>query len=458
MGDFSQSLRCFMPWRKIKISYLSLLAALILIGLLARLIGITPTSLIFQSHYPVIVWWTPFTPFKRIDKSCSKGKCTFVKDRQEISNPLTEAVLFYGTDFKWTDLPLPRNNELYWSLFHEESPKNNWGFAYKAGISVFNITSTFSRYSDYPLVTQSLESIESLLTPVKYTTTQKSAGELGLVMYLQSDCGTPSDRDSYVTELMNYVKVDSYGKCLHNKDLPVDLINPITGMDSPRLKDIIGRYKFVLAFENAICEDYVTEKLWRSFQAGSVPVYKGSPSIKDWAPSNHSVILIDDFASPKKLGEHLNLLDKNDEEYNKYLSYKTKGVTNKRLLRHMQERDYYINQYNKPNMVDGFECAVCNIIHERHINDGDSKPLVADGSHLHCQYPRPVIKRKRTKGLHRDEIMMWRQIASLEFYHSKAVANAILKHGTLEDIKLAYNNAGNQLTSEDFKLKEEDIQ
>ena len=31
---------------------------------------------------------------------------------------------------------------------------------------------------------------------------------------------TPSDRDIYVKALMEHIKVDSYGSCLHNKDLP----------------------------------------------------------------------------------------------------------------------------------------------------------------------------------------------------------------------------------------------
>lgn len=45
--------------------------------------------------------------------------------------------------------------------------------------------------------------------------------DLAPVMFLQSDCSTPLDRDSYVEELMKHIKVDSYGMCLHNKDLPL---------------------------------------------------------------------------------------------------------------------------------------------------------------------------------------------------------------------------------------------
>jgi len=43
---------------------------------------------------------------------------------------------------------------------------------------------------------------------------------LGLVSYTQSDCHVPCGRDLYVQELMKEMTVDSYGSCLHNKDLP----------------------------------------------------------------------------------------------------------------------------------------------------------------------------------------------------------------------------------------------
>lgn len=44
------------------------------------------------------------------------------------------------------------------------------------------------------------------------------------VAYIQSDCFTPSNRDFYVKALMDHIKVDSYGSCLHNKDLPEELV------------------------------------------------------------------------------------------------------------------------------------------------------------------------------------------------------------------------------------------
>ena len=44
--------------------------------------------------------------------------------------------------------------------------------------------------------------------------------KLAPLLYIQTDCDTPNDRDSYVAELMKYIDVDSYGACLNNRRLP----------------------------------------------------------------------------------------------------------------------------------------------------------------------------------------------------------------------------------------------
>ena len=88
---------------------------------------------------------------------------------------------------------------------------------------------------------------------------------LGFVAYVQSSCDTPSGRDEYVSELRKHIKIDSYGHCLHNKDLPSHLQEPQKMKDEEFLH-ILAKYKFVLAVENAVCPDYITEKLWKVLQ------------------------------------------------------------------------------------------------------------------------------------------------------------------------------------------------
>lgn len=40
------------------------------------------------------------------------------------------------------------------------------------------------------------------------------------VLYIQSDCDTPIGRDYLVKKLSKYIRIDSYGKCLTNKNFP----------------------------------------------------------------------------------------------------------------------------------------------------------------------------------------------------------------------------------------------
>ena len=49
-------------------------------------------------------------------------------------------------------------------------------------------------------------------------------------------------------------------------------------------KRMSARYKFVVAVENAVCPDYVTEKLWRALEVGAVPIYHGAPNVREILP------------------------------------------------------------------------------------------------------------------------------------------------------------------------------
>lgn len=120
-----------------------------------------------------------------------------------------------------------------------------------------------------------------------------------------------------------------------------------------------ARYKFVLAIENSVCDDYITEKLWRPLIAGVVPIYYGSPSVQDWLPNNNSAILIKEHYDIKKLGELINKINKNDTLYESFLQHKlgSKKITNTRLL---QE---YNAGYDHP--IPGFLCYICDNLEKR---------------------------------------------------------------------------------------------
>ena len=176
---------------------------------------------------PVLIWWTPFTYQTGNHIQCGNPRvsCFVSNIRKYRDNPQFSAFLFYGTDFHLFDLPLPRRDYEQWSLLHEESPKNNFILSFEPIMTLFNHTATFKRQSDLPLTTQWLKSIDDLLDStylidVKTKNRLQVEENLAPIVYIQSDCNTPSDRDLYIQELMKFIPIDSYGKCLHNKDLP----------------------------------------------------------------------------------------------------------------------------------------------------------------------------------------------------------------------------------------------
>jgi len=115
-----------------------------------------------------------------------------------------------------------------------------------------------------------------------------------------------SGRTQLLEELMSHISIDSYGHILRNTSLDND-------MGEKTKIETIASYRFTLALENAICEDYVTEKFFQPLLVGSVPIYLGAPNIKDFAPGNKCFINVNDFSCPSDFADYLRSMS--DEEY-----------------------------------------------------------------------------------------------------------------------------------------------
>ncbi|XP_015834537.1 alpha-(1,3)-fucosyltransferase 10 isoform X2 [Tribolium castaneum] len=334
-------------------------------------------------QYPIIMWWTPFMGENERITACPNHNCILTKDRKYLNNTNLQAFLFYGSKFNISDLP--KRKDTVWALFHEESPRNVALFLHKRTFEVFDIAATFSRHSDFPLTLQYLEKL-SLLTDLQYFMDVKEKNKLlnsiAPVLYIQSDCDTPIERDNYVKELMKYIKVDSFGKCLKNKEFPPQ-VSEIYSLDlyNEQLLHFIAKYKFVIAFENAICDDYITEKLWRPLIAGSVPVYLGSPTVEDWLPNKNSAILAKNFHSPADLATHITKINDDDFLYEMYQGHKFGEIENS-FLKSVLARGPFGIATDQEHPISAFECFVCEQIHE-----GFEK-RVSD-SVYNCQRPNP---------------------------------------------------------------------
>ena len=58
-----------------------------------------------------------------------------------------------------------------------------------------------------------------------------------------------------------------------------------------------------------------------------MPVYRGAPNVKAFAPADRSLVDAADFAGPAELAAYLNWLDEHDEAYQRYLAWKRTGLS-----------------------------------------------------------------------------------------------------------------------------------
>ena len=125
-------------------------------------------------------------------------------------------------------------------------------------------------------------------------------------LWIVSHCKTQSRRQEYVKRLGKVYPVDIFGDC---------------GSKCPKVPDLCGKdivqYKFYLSFENSICDDYITEKLFKLFRLGPakpVAVVRGGGDYRSALPHG-SFVNAADFPSPEALGKHLLRLEADDDAY-----------------------------------------------------------------------------------------------------------------------------------------------
>ncbi len=200
-----------------------------------------------------------------------------------------------------------------WVAFSLESEVNYPQLRDPKYMANFDFTMTYRWDSDVPLMYWWPELRGLLLLPPKPKTEPADA------VFFSSNLQARSGRTEYVRELMRYIKVDCYGRAFQNRELAED-----HGRESKL--ETLARYRFDLAFENSLCEDYVSEKFFDPLAAGCVPVYRGAPNIEEIAPGDRCYINAADFRSPQELAEYLLHLAKNPAEYESFFAWKDRPL------------------------------------------------------------------------------------------------------------------------------------
>jgi alpha-1,3-fucosyltransferase 10 len=243
-------------------------------------------------------------------------RCEFSVDRDRLAE--AAAVLFHLPTLGTQPLP-PRPAGQIWVAWFMESAANHPLCGDIRYLSRFDLVMCHRRDADVWIPYFTPGTADEMRTPPREKTERAPA------VCFQSSPINHSGRIEYLAELSRHLRVDSYGQVLRNRALG--------GADRGRatLLETIACYRFTLAFENSIEEDYVTEKFFDPLVAGSVPVYLGAPNVADFAPGDRCYINVGDYAEPHELARYLNHLCREPHEYEGYLAWKQTALRNEFL-------------------------------------------------------------------------------------------------------------------------------
>ncbi|XP_046642638.1 alpha-(1,3)-fucosyltransferase C-like [Daphnia pulicaria] len=277
-----------------------------------------------RKNTSIILYWTKFfessdfevglgiEPFgsciDRVTASSSRN-CLTTTDRGLLND--SNAVIFHGRDLHVQDLPLPewRRPHQIFIFFLLESPiHTDLGLLQQPVFRhYFNRTMTLAFLFEIPMLWKWLSSSSGITL---------SRSLISLFGINERD----NQWESLVRRLSEFISVDIYGKCANGKH---------SCPNKSECDQMLSRhYRFYLSFENSLCPDYVTEKLYRPLAHDTVPVVYGGADYSDFFPAR-SYVDGRHFENPEALADHLEKLIAKDTLYSSYFEWKSQYVVDR---------------------------------------------------------------------------------------------------------------------------------
>ncbi|XP_037271906.2 glycoprotein 3-alpha-L-fucosyltransferase A [Rhipicephalus microplus] len=235
--------------------------------------------------------------------------CNFSQDRAELDSSDVVVLQSFFKSF-WNSLPRRRRMAQAWLLYAMEPPHRlpsnpsrldelaiNWTLSYRFDADVVH------RHSFKTVRRRTSGVGHSLLAPQP---------KVRPVAWIVSNCKSFSRRESYVQELQKFVPVDIFGGCGQRR---------CREHRFGCYREIAANYSFYLAFENSICKDYSTEKLFLPLLNSMVPVVMGGANYSAVAPPG-SYINFASFRTARELAAYLLELQGRPEQYRRYFEWK----------------------------------------------------------------------------------------------------------------------------------------
>ncbi|CAG0882108.1 unnamed protein product [Cyprideis torosa] len=295
-----------------------------------------PTAAPPRNHVPLILMgntyfgnkdtWANFGAFQKDQSSAENCSytCEISTDLSRYGEASLVVVSLYNVDTA-SLRPLltrayPKIPGQKWAFFALESPMSDIGPVPRELARRLDWSITYRLNSSFPTF------YDAALSRINSSVTDDDIDEaIHLKRYpIAAVISNPtSHRLRFIEHLNNYIPVHVYGQ--------------VTGRECPghwECREKISRsYWFYLAIENAVCEDYVTEKLFEQFPYFIVPISVAGNWSDSLAPRG-SFIRYNSTTGVKALAKYLHHLMHNPTEYRQFFQWKKRPDLPPRMSHH----------------------------------------------------------------------------------------------------------------------------
>ncbi|VDK45403.1 unnamed protein product [Anisakis simplex] len=243
---------------------------------------------------------------------CLEWRCELSSNTNDLQR--ADAIIGNSALHGFVNITKPRQYNVFYS---QESPINT---ALPSSTKHFNLSLSYRRDSPTSspygyTVKLAPRSRNSRRIPDKNLLNAKSRPLVWLLLLFKTYHTSKSALQKLTDQkdfFQQYIDVDIYGDC-----------GQLRCTRKTSCEDVLdSKYYFYIAFENSICHDYVTEKLWgKGFNRLIVPIVLQRSILEAYAPP-HSFIAADDFVDIKQLADHLKYLMRNSTAYREYFDWR----------------------------------------------------------------------------------------------------------------------------------------
>ncbi|XP_060590450.1 alpha-(1,3)-fucosyltransferase C-like [Ruditapes philippinarum] len=277
--------------------------------------------------------------------NCDYKNCMLTKNAKFVYS--ADAIIFYiGIRNKRLGMNPPFNNQQrnpnqVWIFTTIEPPVHyyNTDYMLSSWENQFNWSMLYRLDSDIPNPYGCLL-LQTTLEVKNYDNIYNLKGRNAL--WIVSHCHVSSERRLYVNEMIRHgFDIDIYGGCSSEG----------RKISQGELESMIPRYKFFLAFENSICNDYISEKFFQNYNHSWIIIVRGGADYHTLLP-NKSFINTADFVNVSSLVHYLIKVGNDKKMYESYLRNKDRFVSlrwpmnrNCEICRRLNNLDKFRNTY-----------------------------------------------------------------------------------------------------------------